>query len=115
MSLLLLVGGLIFRWTAILTLGRFFTVNVAISDDHKIIESGLYRYLRHPSYTGLLQAFLGLGLAFRNWISLVILFLPIIPALLRRITVEERALSATFGVQYEEYCARTWRLLPWLY
>src|SRR5678816_401876 len=61
LALILLVGGLALRWAAILTLGTLFTVDVAIHSDHVVVEKGLYRYMRHPSYTGLLLAFLGLG------------------------------------------------------
>jgi len=115
LGLCLLVVGLGIRWAAILSLGRFFTVNVAIAHDHRLKESGLYRYIRHPSYTGLLLAFLGMGLAFRNWLGLLPLLLPIVAALSRRITVEEQALRAAYGLQYQAYAARSWRLMPWVY
>ena len=59
-------AGIIVRWYAILALGRFFTVNVAIASDHRLVEAGPYRLLRHPSYTGALLAFLGLGICMRQ-------------------------------------------------
>ena len=61
-GLVLFVLGLIVRWVAIIHLGRFFTVNVAIAHDHQLITTGPYRYVRHPSYTGTLLIFLGFGL-----------------------------------------------------
>ena len=110
----LLFAGLAIRWVAILTLGRFFTVNVAIHEDHRLVETGLYRYVRHPSYTGLLLAFLGLGVLFGNWLSIAALMILITLALMRRIRVEESALAAALGPTYADYCARTKRLIPGL-
>ncbi len=115
LALSLLLGGLAIRWAAILTLGKYFTVNVAIAPDHRIVQSGPYRFVRHPSYSGLLLAFVGMGLAFHSWLSLAILVLPITAALALRIVVEERALHAAFGAEYEAYAARTWRLVPWIH
>lgn len=111
-ALLLLVGGLVLRWTSVIVLGRYFTVNVAVMHDHRVIDSGPYRYVRHPSYSGLLLAFLGLGLFFNNWLSLAIIVVPVTLALLYRIRVEEGALRAVFGAEYADYCARTKRLVP---
>jgi protein-S-isoprenylcysteine O-methyltransferase len=110
----LLAVGLAIRWVAILTLGRFFTVNVAVHEDHRLVETGLYRYVRHPSYTGLLLAFLGLGVLFGNWLSIAALMILITLAVMRRIRVEESALAAALGTTYTEYCARTKRLVPGL-
>jgi protein-S-isoprenylcysteine O-methyltransferase Ste14 len=63
----LFTAGLIFRWSAIITLGRFFTVDVTIEKDHELVERGLFRFVRHPSYTGVLLAFVGFALTLRNW------------------------------------------------
>lgn len=113
-ALVILLGGIAFRWAAILTLGKYFTVDVAIAADHRIVQEGAYRVIRHPSYTGLLVAFLGMGLALRSWLSVAALLLPISIALAVRIAVEERALRAAFGGEYEAYRARTWRMIPWV-
>jgi protein-S-isoprenylcysteine O-methyltransferase len=110
----LLVGGLVLRWTAILTLGRLFTANIAIHEGHAVITAGPYRYVRHPSYTGLLLAFLGLGVFFGNWLSLVVLMIPITLAVLHRIRLEESVLVSALGPAYSAYCARTKRLIPWV-
>ncbi len=111
----LFVAGLIVRWSAILHLGRFFTVNVAIADDHQLITTGPYRYVRHPSYTGTLLIFLGFGLCLLNFLSLLVLVVPITAAFLWRIHVEEAALRDAFGEGYRDYAARTRRIIPLLY
>jgi protein-S-isoprenylcysteine O-methyltransferase len=112
--LALLCGGLVLRWAAILYLGRFFTTNVAIHQGHTLVQSGLYRLVRHPSYTGMLVAFLGLAVFYWNWLSMVVLMVPITCAVINRIRKEERALAAAFGAEYESYCKRTKRLIPFV-
>lgn len=114
-GLVLIVVGLVVRWTAILTLWKYFTVDVSIVGDHKIVSTGLYKFLRHPAYTGSLLSFLGLGLVFLNWLSLIVVVVPITAAFVYRIKVEERALVMFFGDQYVRYCATTKRLIPGIY
>jgi protein-S-isoprenylcysteine O-methyltransferase len=108
-------AGIALRWLAILSLGRFFTVNVAIASDHQLVERGPYRWVRHPSYTGALLAFLGLGLCLNNWASLAALMLPVSVVFLWRMRIEEAALLATFGGRYRDYMRRTRRLIPFIY
>lgn len=111
-GLILFVLGLIVRWVAIIHLGRFFTVNVAIAEDHQLITTGPYRYVRHPSYTGTLLIFLGFGLCMLNIFSLAAVFLPIAAAFLWRMHVEEAALRDAFGDRYRLYASHTRRLIP---
>ena len=111
----LLLGGLALRWAAILTLGRLFTVDMAIHTDHALVQTGLYRVVRHPSYTGLLLAFLGLGVFFANWLSILGLLIPIPLAVLNSVSREEQALLASLGSEYAAYCARTKRFIPGLF
>ena len=107
--------GLLLRWYAIVYLGRFFTVNVAIHSGHEVIDTGPYRLVRHPSYSGALLAFLGLALCLANWLSLAIVVLPILWAFLRRIATEEAALANALGAPYISYMGRTKRLAPFIY
>ena len=115
MGAVLFFLGLALRWASIYHLGRFFTVNVAIADDHRVIDTGPYRYIRHPSYTGALMAFAGFGLCLSNWLGFLLILLPVTAVFLYRIHVEEAALRAGLGKAYEDYCSRTKRLLPLLY
>lgn len=114
-ALTLLVGGLLMRWTAILSLGRAFSVNVAIRTGQQVKQDGLYRLVRHPSYSALLLMLLSVGLSMHNWIALAITLIPPILALLYRIRVEERALAEAFGSEYVTYCNATKRLIPAVY
>jgi protein-S-isoprenylcysteine O-methyltransferase Ste14 len=68
-GLLLLAAGLAIRWAAILNLGRAFSANVAIREGQRVRTTGLYRYVRHPSYLGLVLIFLAIGIHSRNWIG----------------------------------------------
>ena len=114
-ALSLLLAGLVLRWVAILTLGRLFTVDVAIHAGHSLVERGVYHYVRHPSYSGLLLAFLGLGVFYGSWLSILALIVPIGLAILNRVRKEEAALLAALGDSYAEYCRRTRRLVPGLF
>ena len=114
-ALVLLVVGLVVRWTAIITLGRFFTSTVAIQREHRIVRAGLYGSVRHPSYSGLLLAFLGLAVSFGNWLSFALIAVPVTAALLYRVHVEEMALLEAFGEEYADYCMATKRLIPGVY
>ncbi len=109
------LGGLILRWYSIGYLGRYFTVNVSIDPEHQLVDSGPYRNIRHPSYTGALLAFLGFGLCLGNWLSILLLTVPIICAFLWRIRIEESALLEALGQDYRDYTRRTERLIPWVY
>ena len=111
----LFVTGLLLRWWAIITLGRFFTVDVAIEPDHELIERGPFRMVRHPSYTGVLLTFVGLALTLGNWAALLAILVPIGAAFIHRMNVEESALSGALGPQYTDYMRRTNRLVPFLY
>jgi len=105
-------AGLVLRWWAIFSLGRLFTVDVAIADDHELIVRGPYHLVRHPSYSGMLLAFAALAVTFQNWLSIACILVPIAAALAYRIYVEEIALEATFGEFYHEYARTTKRLIP---
>jgi len=115
LGLFLITIGMIFRFISILALGKFFTVDVTIRTNHKIKKDGLYRLIRHPSYTGSILSFIGFGISLNNWISLLIISLPVIFAMLHRIKIEEKLLVDKFGIEYVNYMKKTYRLLPWIY
>ena len=114
-AFVLLVAGLAIRWTAIITLGRSFSTNVAIHATQTVHKSGLFRWVRHPSYTGMLLIFAAIGISQRNWVSLAIMLVFPTAALIYRIHVEEMALTDAFGEEYVEYSRATKRLIPGIY
>jgi protein-S-isoprenylcysteine O-methyltransferase Ste14 len=114
-GIILLILGLAIRWIAILSLGKSFSANVAIQTSQTIYRSGLYRWVRHPSYLGMLIFFLAIGIHSRNWLSLFVVLIPTTLALLYRIHIEEAALNHAFGDAYASYSKTTRRLLPFIY
>jgi len=109
-----MAAGLALRSWAIATLGRMFSVDVAIQPEHRIVRAGPYHSVRHPSYTGMLLAFAGLGIALGNWLSLALAVVPTTAVILFRVNVEERALMEEFGDVYARYREETYRLFPGL-
>lgn len=110
----LMLSGLIFRGYAIRQLGQFFVPEVAIQPGQRVIDQGLYRYLRHPSYTGTFITILGYGLTLTNSLSLAVML--IVPGALYgfRIWAEEAALLEAFGEEYRAYMRRTKRIIPFV-
>ena len=107
-----LLGGLVLRGWSFKVLGEYFTHTVMVSSDQPVITSGPYRLLRHPSYTGILLASVGAGLASANWLALIGVTLLTLTPLLWRIRVEEHALLATVGDRYRSYTAQHKRMVP---
>lgn len=110
---LFVVGSVVRLWP-VFVLGRRFSGLVAIQKDHTLVTSGIYRYIRNPSYLGLLVSSFGWALLFRAGVGILIVALLLIP-LVARIRSEERLLAVHFGAEYESYKARSWRLLPGIY
>lgn len=107
--------GLLLRWWSFVSLGKYFTVVVKTSRDQPVVDRGPYRVLRHPSYTGLLLTFAGVGLMVGNWVSAVGAVGLVLIALIYRLRIEERALSAALGDRYREYAASRARLIPYVW
>jgi protein-S-isoprenylcysteine O-methyltransferase Ste14 len=114
-AIVLMVAGLCVRCVAIVSLGKAFSANVAIRDTQTVYRAGLYRLVRHPSYSGMLLIFISIGLHEQNWLAAALVTVPTAAALLYRIHVEESALGAAFGAQYLDYCRTTKRLIPGIY
>jgi protein-S-isoprenylcysteine O-methyltransferase Ste14 len=111
----LIIGGLIIRWTAILQLGNSFTVDVAITDTAGLKTDGIYERIRHPSYSGLLLVITGFSATMNSIYSFLVLVIPVLIAVIYRVSVEEKVLMNEFGVAYSEYKSRTKKLIPGVY
>lgn len=107
--------GLLLRWWSFATLGTYFTTVVKTSADQVVIGQGPYRVLRHPSYTGLLAAFLGAGLMLGNWVGAVCSFVLILLGLIYRLLREERAMINALGDAYVDFARDRARLLPFVW
>jgi protein-S-isoprenylcysteine O-methyltransferase Ste14 len=111
----ILLLGLAIRITAIVTLGRAFSANVAMRNDQQLRRNGLYGIVRHPSYLGLELILLAFALHSRTWACVAVVFITPTLAVLYRIHVEEKVLREAFGTEYEDYGRTTKRLFPGIY
>ena len=109
-GLILFAGGIAFRLNAIETLGKFYSHRVRLIEEHSVVDHGPYQWVRHPAYTGMLLAHLGFVLVFFNIYALLALTLVLLPAIVKRIKVEETALYELPG--YTQYAESHKRLLP---
>lgn len=108
-----MLAGVVLRWSAIRTLGQSFTTAVAVRAEQAVVESGPYRWIRHPSYTGGLLTVLGCLIACANTVSLIAIVIPLL-GYIYRMRVEEQALMAGLGAPYLDYMQRTKRLIPFI-
>jgi len=107
--------GFMIRIHSIMTLRQYFTYSVAKLENHKIIETGLYKFIRHPGYLGQLIIFTGISTSMSNWLSILVMMIPISLGYLYRIRVEEKFMLEHLGEEYLNYQQRTNYLIPLLY
>lgn len=105
-------AGIALRLWSIHRLGRFFRSVVHVQHDHRVVNSGPYRLLRHPAYTGALIGVLGASVTGGNFAATAVVFLAVGAGIGYRIRVEERVLRHELGRAYTDYAARTARLIP---
>ena len=114
-GLALIVLGMSMRFIVIRSLGRFFTVDVAIREGHQLKTDGFYAVIRHPSYLASWLSFVGFGISLNNWISLGIVAVSVMGVFLYRISIEERVLIVQFGETYLHYKKKTKAIIPMVY
>jgi protein-S-isoprenylcysteine O-methyltransferase Ste14 len=115
LGLPLIIGGMVIRWIAIIQLGNSFTVDVAINNESRLKTDGIFKRIRHPSYSGLLLVIVGFASTMGSIYSFIVFVIPVFIALTYRIGVEESLLRKAFGDSYIEYSRNTKKLIPWLY
>ena len=107
-----MLAGFCLRLVAMLALGEQFSHRVAVKDDHTVVEWGPYGWVRHPSYTGAVVTYLGIGLVTGNAVSVLAALGGALVGFGHRIVVEERALRERLD-GYETYVEQTpYRLVP---
>jgi protein-S-isoprenylcysteine O-methyltransferase len=111
----LVVLGLVIRIVSIMTLRQYFTYSVAKVEGHQLIETGLYKNIRHPGYLGQLMIFLGLSISLSNWLSILLMMIPVVIGYIYRIRVEEKFMADQLGEIYLNYQRRTKRIIPLIY
>lgn len=114
-GLVIVCLGFALRAWAVTTLGAAFRTTVEVDPSQPVVTRGPYRWVRHPSYTGLLLITAGFGIAFASWLFLALCAVLPLLALLRRIKVEESEMARVLGEPYRAYSARTRRLIPWIW
>jgi protein-S-isoprenylcysteine O-methyltransferase Ste14 len=111
----LVISGMIIRIVSISTLKQHFTYTVTKIEDHTLIESGLYKYIRHPGYLGQIVIFIGTATALSNWLSIFLMFISVFIGYSYRIYIEEKFLVKLMGQEYIDYQKRTSKLIPKFY
>ena len=111
---IMLLGIFVREW-AVITLRGFFLFTVGVRQDHKVIENGPYRFVRHPAYSGSILTMVGLGLATQSAVAVLILAVVCGIAYGYRIHVEEPTLVRELGKEYLQYMSKTKRLIPFVF
>jgi protein-S-isoprenylcysteine O-methyltransferase Ste14 len=114
-GLIAMLSGSLLRRHCWRMLGKHFTGDVKAAADQPVVERGIYRWVRHPSYSGGMLMYLGTGLALTNWLSVLIIGMAGAAAYFYRVRVEEQALQANLGGRYQEYMRRTKRFVPFVF
>lgn len=112
---LLAIVGLIIRVISILTLKQHFTYTVTKIENHELIETGFYKFIRHPGYLGQILIFTGVATSLSNWLSVIIMVIPVLFGYIYRIKVEERFMIDQLGQKYIDYQKKTKKLIPKLF
>jgi protein-S-isoprenylcysteine O-methyltransferase Ste14 len=114
-GVVLILIGLIIRIQSILTLRQYFTYSVAKVENHKLIDTGLYKSIRHPGYLGQFLIFIGISTSLSNGFSILLMLIPVTIGYIYRIKVEEKFMIEQLGENYLNYQKRTKRIIPMIY
>jgi protein-S-isoprenylcysteine O-methyltransferase Ste14 len=114
-GIVLMLMGMVIRQWAMAALGRYFSPVLGVQQKQTVVDTGPYRFVRHPSYTGVLLIQVGLGLALQSWGAVLIAVVLFGLAFGYRMRVEEKVLVAELGENYTSYKSRTKkRLIPFI-
>lgn len=113
-GLVLIVPGFALMQMAEKYLAKQFSIQVTIQEDHKLIQNGPYQFIRHPRYLGVLVFFLGISLAFRSLLA-VLVIIALLGVLLWRVSAEEKLMQLEFGEAWEAYRRTSWKIIPFIF
>jgi len=114
-GIFLVITGMVIRIKSILTLKQHFTYTVTKIENHELIETGLYKIVRHPGYLGQILIFTGTAVSLSNWISVILMLVAVLLGYIYRIKVEEQFMIKQMGKTYTDYQKRTKRLIPFIF
>ena len=114
-ALAFMLSGLIIRIHSMSQLKKFYTRMLIITDQQKLVKTGIYKIVRHPGYSGTVLIWIFFGLAIQNLIVFFIAFILISFAYNYRIRIEEQMLLTQFGKEYADYKKSSWKIIPYVY
>ncbi len=110
----LMLAGAMLRFLSIQTLGESFSTALVAADDRSLVTTGIFRFMRHPSETGILAVMIGAGILLQSWIAMGLIVVLLLPVILIRVIREERFLLAVYGERYRHYASKVSRFMPFL-
>lgn len=114
-ALAFMLSGLVIRIYSMSRLKKFYTRTLIITDQQKLVKTGIYKIVRHPGYLGTVMIWIFFGLAIQNLIVFFIALVLILFAYNYRIKVEEKMLLTQFGKEYANYKKLSWKIIPYVY
>lgn len=111
-GLILILVGAAWRFWVRISINGGYSGHSQMTREQHFVESGPYRYLRHPGYTGYFLMALGFCIGYSSVIGLAAIPIFLLPGLAYRMKLEEKLLTAAFGDEYRAYITRTKRILP---
>ena len=114
-GVIFIIAGIVLRLYSVLTLGKYFTVTVQVNSNQKVIQTGPYKYIRHPAYSGSILSLIGIALAFRSIIGIIGTLIIIAVIYGYRIKIEEKILENNLKIIYKKYKQHTKRIIPFIW
>ena len=115
LGFILISIGILMKYWCMYCLKEFFVEDIQVQKNHKIIQQGPYRFLRHPSYLGAWLRLFGISIFMQCKMGVMWIIFIVIPIYAYRIFLEELMLSQSFGAEYKEYQKNTWKVLPYIF
>jgi protein-S-isoprenylcysteine O-methyltransferase Ste14 len=109
--ILILLGSMLFIWGR-RTLGSYYSGHVSVVEGQPLVQNGPYRFIRHPAYMGYLLIAAGMAVGYSSLTGFIVIPILLLPAVLYRLSVEDKLLSEHFGDPFKEYASKTARLIP---